>query len=85
MNHAMWWALQEQVCHDRKFDTVVQLKQAIVLERHALPLCFIDHSTVNGVVCIVSWTRMTDTCISLTVLSVELLLQMCWNIFWSTS
>jgi len=37
--------MQEQlVYHGRKFDTVDQLKQAIVLEWPALPRRFIDHS-----------------------------------------
>ena len=34
--------MQERVYHDRKYDTVDQLKQAIVLEWRALPRHFID-------------------------------------------
>jgi len=37
-------ALQEQVYHSRKFDTIDYLKQAIVLEWRAVPERFIDHS-----------------------------------------
>jgi len=40
---AMWGALQKQVCHGRKFDTVDHLKQAIVLESCELVQRFIGH------------------------------------------
>jgi len=42
---AICGALREQLDDSRKFDTVGQLKQAVVLEWHALPRAkFIDHS-----------------------------------------
>ena len=44
VDYAIWGALQERVYKGRKFDTVDQLKQAIVLEWRALPQRFIDHS-----------------------------------------
>jgi len=39
-------ATQERVYHDKKFGTIDQLKQTIVLELRALPRRFIDHN--NG-------------------------------------
>jgi len=54
--------MHERVYHGRKFDSVDQLKQAIVLEWCALPRRFIDHSVGNGnVVCSVTWIRMAVT------------------------
>ena len=40
----IWGAVQERGYKGRKFDTVDQLKQVIVLEWRALPQRFIDHS-----------------------------------------
>ena len=55
--------MQQRVYHGRKYDTVDQLKQVIVLEWrahcHGAPLIT---ASVNGdVVCSVSWIRMADT------------------------
>ena len=44
VDYAIWGALQERVYKGRKFDTVDQLKQAIVLEWRALQQRFIDRS-----------------------------------------
>ena len=44
MDYAVWGALQQQVYHNRKFTTVVQLKQAIVEEWNKLSQRFIDRS-----------------------------------------
>jgi len=44
MDYAVWGAVQQQVYPNRKFITVVQLKQAIVEEWNKLSQCFIDRS-----------------------------------------
>jgi len=44
VDDAILGATKEQIYRGKKFDTVDQLKQAIVLEWLALPQHFIDHS-----------------------------------------
>jgi len=64
VDYAIWGSLQERVNKGRKFNTVDQLKQAIVLECRALPQRFIDHSISEWrrrLVYSASWIRMADT------------------------
>ena len=43
VDYAILGALQKRVYHNRKFETVDQLKQVIVLEWHRLPHHFTDN------------------------------------------
>jgi len=68
--------MQERVYHDRKFDTVDQLKQAIVLEcRPATDhgASFVTTSDNGNVVCSVSWIKMAVT-LNITVSTAKVLL-----------
>jgi len=55
VDYAVWGAVQQQVYHNQKFTTVVQLKQAIVDEWNKLSQHFIDHS-------IDEWRRRLTNC-----------------------
>jgi len=44
VDYAVWGAVQQQVYHNQKFITVVQLNQAIVEEWNKLSQHFIDRS-----------------------------------------
>jgi len=45
VDYAIGGVLQEQVYHRKKFDTIDQMKQAIMLQWCALPQHFTDHSS----------------------------------------
>jgi len=51
----LWGAVQQQVYHNRKFTTVIQLKQAIVEEWNKLSQRIIDRS-------IDEWHRRLTNC-----------------------
>jgi len=44
VDYVVWGALQQRVCHGRKFNTVEELKQAIITVWKKLSQLFIDNS-----------------------------------------
>ena len=57
MDYAVCGALQQWVCHRRKFNTVKELKRAIITEWQ----CFIDRASMSGVVVLnVLWRMAVD-------------------------
>jgi len=56
VDYAVWGALQQRVYHERKFNTVEELKQAITTEWKKLSQRFIDNS-IN------EWRRRRLECV----------------------